>query len=414
VNWKWLFGISVAVNVALLVAWQLRSPEPAESASAPSAAGPSPALSRPSDGLRSSASWDAPERGVRRKDPKAAPAPASVETEDYPSFIKKLRAAGLSEDTIATLVVAEFFDRGMDDRIALQRKFNHGELTQEEFQVQSRQVQKDAEAALTALLGKEKYRQYQIDHDYQLRQLRASGQFSPEAMGQYFDLRKAHQDQMAALQEQYLAQGIDPSEYQDQVWELQKAHQENLTKALGADVAARIRAETDWQVQNLRRQMAAVKVGDDEYVQIAQILQHYQQEQQRISALQRRGELASQDTSAQQQSIEQQRKDQLAAVLGPVRYAEYEKQNDHVFRQMKQFGRPNGLNDEQVDYVYAVVKNQRTQQQDLHKQLQAKQISREDYNALIEQLNSGTRNTLQRFLGADRYERRKRSVGQLP
>ncbi|MSR64858.1 MAG: hypothetical protein EXS18_03655 [Verrucomicrobiae bacterium] len=414
-NLKWFLGLSVVLNVLLVVAMQLQSPAPNKSSPSTSlsSAGSVPEFSH-------SSRKDWPEDGVNRDGQfgkqKAGPSTANqtVEVDDYPVFVKKLRAAGLSEATIATLLVAEIRDRTIDDNIALQRKFNRGEMTQDDMQKQQRQMQKEQEATLETLLGKDGYRRYQIDHDYQLRQLTATGHFTPESIEKYYDLRKANQDALRELHDKNQAQGIDPTEYQDQTQALQNAYQDELARTLGAGVAAKIRGETDWQVQTLRRQMASVKVNDDEYAQIGQIFQSYQQEQQRLSALQRRGDVSGQDLSPQFQALEQQRKEQLAALLGPQRYTEYEKQQDGTFQQTKQWGKPNGLNDEQIDYVYQVLKNWRQQQQDMQKMRSDPQFKRGDIGAAMEQLNSDTRNTLQGFLGADRYTKFKNATGQVP
>ena len=413
-NWKWLLGFSVTLNVVLVVAMQLQSPSTNKSPVVPAEGNTSvPEFSRSSrsDWADAGASRTG-KTGTRKNKPSTTE--ETVEVDDYPAFVKKLRAAGLSEATIATLLVAEIRDRSIDDHIGLQRKMNRGELTQEEMQKQQRQMQKEQEATLEALLGKDGYRRYQIDHDYQLRQLTATGNFTPESIEKYYDLRKANQEQLRDLQDKYQAQGIDPMDYQDQTQALQKAFQDEMAKTLGTDVASKIRAETDWQVQNLRRQMSAVKVSDDEYAQLGQVLQNYQQEQQRLSAMQRRGDASGQDLSPQYQALEQQRKDQLATLLGPQRYAEYEKQQDGTFQQTKQWGKPNGLNDEQVDYVYQVIKSWRQQQQDLQKMRSEQQYKKEDYSRAVEQLNADTRNALQRFLGVERYNKFKNATGQPP
>ena len=411
-NLKWFLGLSVLLNVVLVVAMQLQSPAPSKSSSVTAV---SSQASVPEFSHSSGKDW--PDDGVNRdgkigkKKGKPSTADQTVEVDDYPVFVRKLRAAGLSEATIATLLVAEIRDRTIDDYIALQRKFNRGEMTQEDMQKQQRAMQKDQEATLETLLGKDGYRRYQIDHDYQLRQLGASGNLPPEAIEKYYDLRKANQDALRDLQDKYPAGSY---EYQDQVAAQQKAFQDQMVQALGSNTVASINAETSWQVQNLRRQLQAVKVSDDEYMQIGQIFQNYQQEQQRLSALQQRGDVSGQELQPQYQAIAQQQKDQLTALLGPERYAEYEKQNDYVFQQTKQWGTPNGLNAEQVDYVYQVLKNWRQQQQDMQKMRSDPQFKKGDFGATMEQLTSDTRNTLQHFLGADRYTKFKNATGQVP
>ncbi len=407
-NLKWILGASVALNAALLIALQLKRP------TSPTEAEPlstDPATSLGLSGAVGLQPDFGPSERIGRKKAKTATAAEGLETDDYPAFVRQLRAAGLSEETIGTLVVAELRDRSIDDSLALQRKWSRGELTQEEYQKQQRQLGKDQEATLEALLGKKGYRRYQIDHDYQLRQLALNSNLSSKTLEKYFDLRKASQDKLNELADKFPPGGGD---YQDKVAAQQKAFQDELVKALGSNTVATINAETSWQVQNMRRQLQAVKVSDDEYAQIGQIFQNYQQEQQRLSAMQQRGDVSGQDLGPQYQALAQQQKDQLSALLGSDRYAEYEKQNDSTYQQMKQWAKPNGLSDAQADYLYQVIKNWRSQQQDLYKQLQAKQLQGADYNAAVEQASVDVKNTLQRYLGADQYNRLKNATGQVP
>src|SRR5262249_36172541 len=156
---------------------------------------------------------------IGRKKARAATAKESMETDDYPTFVKRLRAAGLGDDTIATLLLAELRDRSIDDSLALQRKGNRGERTQAEYQKQQRQLGKEQEATMVALLGKDGYRQYQLEHDYQLRQLALSGNLSQETLEKYYDLRKANQDKLNDLADKLSTSSY---EYQDQVAAQQK------------------------------------------------------------------------------------------------------------------------------------------------------------------------------------------------
>src|SRR5437762_807989 len=98
-NFKWILGISVALNAVLLVALQLGGPEPTKSAAAsPTASASLPAISRSASDSRGD--FSSAEK-IERKKAKASSAKESMETDDYPTFVKRLRAAGLGEDTIA-------------------------------------------------------------------------------------------------------------------------------------------------------------------------------------------------------------------------------------------------------------------------------------------------------------------------
>jgi hypothetical protein len=312
------------------------------------------------------------------------------------------------------LIVAEIFFRGIEDTVALQWKLNTGELTQDDFDLQQRRLQAENEATLKVLLGKDGFRRFQLEHDFQLKQLIESGAVPREAVEKYFDLRKAQEERIKEWEDELRAKGLNPADYADKRAEFEKAYQEKMNGVLGADVAAQIRAETDWQMQRLRRQLAATPVSDEEYAQISELLRTLRQEQTRLSALQQRGELDHKDAATQRQAADQKYKEQLAALLGPERQAEYDKQNDWAYNQVTLFGRPNGLSREQMDFVYQRIKEHQKEQQELHKQLQAKQLTRADYDAALEQLNGAARRRLERYLSVERYERLRRAMGQVP
>src|SRR5436309_13682543 len=101
-NLRWILGLSVAMNAVLLVALQLQRTEPARPSSlSPTATASPPEFSRSAGDPGSTMSSG---EKIERKKARAATARQSLETDDYPLFVKKLRAAGLSEDTIATLL----------------------------------------------------------------------------------------------------------------------------------------------------------------------------------------------------------------------------------------------------------------------------------------------------------------------
>ena len=78
---------------------------------------------------------------------------------------------------------------------------------------------------------------------------------------------------------------------------------------------------------------------------------------------------------------------------------------------MKQQAASSKLNSTQIDFVYGVVKDMRTQQSDLQKQVQAQQIKSEDYGAALQQLQTETKKVLQDYLGADRFKQIQSYMG---
>lgn len=136
-------------------------------------------------------------------------------------------------------------------------------------------------------------------------------------MRTYFDLRKNHQEAVWELSDAYQVQALSNQTYQERLFELQTAHQDELEQVLGSDVAVRIHAEADRQTQNLRRQLREVELTDDEFAQIAKVMQDTQRAQQQVNLTRQRAGASREELRTRQESIEQEKKDRLDAVLGP-------------------------------------------------------------------------------------------------
>src|ERR1051325_9090916 len=274
VNWKLVLALSVALNVALALVLQVERRSPSTSAHPGAHPIFASQITRPPGKMwASSLSADG-----NRKKTRPPSASEMLEAEDYPTFVKKLRAAGLSEDTISTLLVAEITNRNSQELTELQLRWNRGDLTQDEYQNQMWQMTRDRDALLENLMGKDGYRHYQFEHDNQVQQLAMTGKFSEEALGQYFDLNRKYEEKRQELYQKLDTQSIDNEDYQRESMELEKSYRGDLEKAMGGKLAHQLVAELDGNIQNLRRQLKGTALTDDELGQMVQVLQDYEQE----------------------------------------------------------------------------------------------------------------------------------------
>ncbi len=422
-NWKWVVVLSLALNVLLALVLQL------ERRAAPAPARPPPVATSTNAIYRDPGTvWPQElatgEASLKRKG--AAPG-GSIEAADYPTFIRRLRAAGLSDETILTLVVAEFHQRQQDDYLALQAQFDRGELSQEELTKRTAQASKETKAALEALLGRETYRSYEMSQDFDLARLAQTGKFSDEVLERYFDLKQKHDERRAEMATRLGTGEFESQEFQIESQKMEKLYRAELEKSLGAQVARQILTATDPTVQTLRRQLKETPLTDEEAAEVAQILRDYNDAIQDLSILVARDYASPEEIQPDQQSVEEEKQERLLAVLGPERYAEYERQNDYTFQQMSSWAKRNELTDEQVNYVYGVVKDWREHQRALQSQVvempelieddavfQQLQAAEDERLAAWEQANVAARDTLQAYLGPERYEQLRRLTGNLP
>jgi len=335
-----------------------------------------PSLSVPATNFRnivraSIKAWDneTPADPTRRRAPAAS---GSLEAEDYPTFVKRLREAGLSDDTIALLVVNELGREQARTTREWSRLISTGELSHEEYQKRRFQLQWDTKRLVEELLGADVYRRQQLRHDMWIQMLRHSGDFSEEVLGKYLDERTRQQERLFQLFLKEGAKAENPYEYMV-LYGYGLNDWSELEKELGPETARKIRLTTDYRSMHLTGQFQSLKLTDEELDKVGQTAMDTEKRKYQLHiARSKSGGEDQQQLYAEIQSLEVEKKTQLIAILGPDRYAEYEKQTDYRYTQLKGFAQYNRLTDEQVNHVYRVWKSCMDRHNELNRYIQAR------------------------------------------
>jgi len=394
---KWVLAISLSLNVAFTVVLVMPKATPRNVPPQP----PSPPVTMDENRSLTSMASDA-ENTIQRKKTRP-PETISLEGDDFARYIQKLREAGLGEDSVVQIIAAELRERELEERFALGAKLKRTEITQADFNQRVKQVHRDMETRLESLLGRESYRRHQIQQDYHPQSLAESGRFSEDVLEKVYDLNKKYADKRSEISER--TQGLGYLAYQVEAFDVERAYRVELEQTFGPEVARQIRLATDDQALRLRSQMAAVSLTDEELDRAAQIIKHTNEEKQRLQSMQARGDISYGELSPQQSALDQEQNEQLKAILGPERFAEYEKQNDHLYTGLKPNIASKVMSRVEVEHVYRVVKDMQWQQNELSSQSQTQQVSREDVRAAIQQLQQSTKKALQEYLGAERFQK---------
>lgn len=311
-----MLAVSMAVTVAMLFAFPWGRDSCGRLKANPTSATMTGNIVRPPH-----RAWLDRDTAVRRDKDKRR-AVTMAQTEDYHEFIRQLRSAGLSEDSIAKLIVAELRQATMGVQEALMIMYQRGEIGQEEFQKQWRALNTDLEARLEELLTKEGYRRYRMQQDREMTRLEETGKFSNEALEQYFILRENRAKDEAALAGQIPRGETLEREISTRIMAMDWDLINQLEQQVGPAAASEILAEADNRAQQLRQSLIDLQLTEDDFTQLASILREYRFKAREIDYRTSAGEETKQ--LAQQESEKQLRAD-LLALLGSERYAEFEK-----------------------------------------------------------------------------------------
>ena len=202
------------------------------------------------------------------------------------------------------------------------------------------------------------------------------------------------------------------------IWGLGGSNWDEFEKELGADVARKIRLSvTDWRTMDLRQKLKAVKLSDEELDKLSLTVGEIDRRQYELQASWTKPGRDSQQSQTQYQALEEEKKSRIATFLGPDRYAEYEKQNDYRYTQLKSFAQYNRLTDEQLEHVYQVWVKCMNRHTELNNYIRSQmgqatpETLQQTQTDSAKAINAETIETLEAYLGPDMYQRFRRSSG---
>lgn len=249
-----LLGVSLATNavlagVALWLAAERTSPLPPASSSPlpPPAANSSPTL------LAAVASEESP-----------LPAAAAESPVDFADWVRRSRAAGVSECVLVGLVATEFGERWSERERDFERRYWRGyesDATRLRFEQQREQALEDA---IRAALGDEAFEAWDQQRILRTQHLE-NVQLSPVEARALYRLHKHWAQRNRALQHQRAAGEIDDAAFSREFAAAQTQFEESQRTLLGDERYAAMQQPADSSYIELRRSLGGQSVSDRQF-----------------------------------------------------------------------------------------------------------------------------------------------------
>ena len=332
------------------------------------------------------------------------------------SLIKQLQASGVSDETLAGFVQAEFSRQWSTIAQEMQRKINRGDGDQREQLRFYADIQSNQTEAVKALLGDEAYSH--LEKQNALRWAEGTGiALTPEqamvayqASMEYGPGGHRGRDLSAAFR----AGEIDPADYQEQQSALQKEYEQQMAALIGADGFAELKRNSDWNYGRWRRQLKDLNLPDTQVDGLYSTMQQYSQKQQELQRLNQSGQLQSQDYGQQVTALNNEREQEMQRILGADGYAQYQKVTDSRYQQLKQYAPAWQLTPADIERVYQSVTQATQAADDYRKQAQTagqegRQVNWQDIQKTIDDYKRQAEDELRQYLGEDRFNKLKRA-----
>jgi hypothetical protein len=271
------------------------------------------------------------------------------------SLVEQLRAAGVSDETLAGFVQAEFMRQWLAIAREMQRKTNRGDIDQGELQRFYADIQSNQNEAIKALLGDEAYSR----------------------------------------------------------WERQNALQKEYEQQTGSVGSAESRRNNDWSYVTFRRQLKDLNLSDTQVDALYTATQQYNQKLQELALQNQSGKLQPQDYTQQVAALSSEREQEMQRILGVDGYAQYQKVTDSRYQQLKQYAIAWQLSPADIEHVYQSVTQAIQAADDYRKQAQTagqgQPVNWQDIQKTADDYKHQAEDELRQYLGEDRFNKLKRA-----
>lgn len=335
-----------------------------------------------------------------------------LESDDFKKYIENLRSVGCPEQTIQDIIIAEVNKVYAGKEAALRLRPEHlkpweasyaspyGDM---ERMRKFRQLMREKRDLLKELLG--------IDVPQEMPSVWA-GRTDSAYEAAYAKLPEGKRDLVRRIQEQLLdkqqelnarTMGYWEPEDQEEMAKMQKEYRNALAQTLTKDEMLDYQLATSPVARNLRSELSAFGASDQEF---REIFRMRQQLDDAMSSLNFEGNNPEANHKRQQAHMEME--EQLRTMFGEQRYAEYQRSRDWQYRNLTQLARANGLPPDTANKAYDM--NQLAMQE-ASKIRSQPDLSREQRDAMLQQMQAELDSTMGKLLGPEVYTRFQQNYG---
>lgn len=316
---------------------------------------------------------------------KASPQPTST-APAWQQSLPQLRDAGVPNDVLAGLVIADFEIRWQKQLQEFEQRYQAGAVDDDERARFEARRDEEQEQALRTALGDEGFRQW--DKVYSLRDLDlAKLQLSSSQTDALYQLRKDR-----ALEDRMLAEAlrngaIDEADYNKQQAAAQQEYDLQFQMVLGDERYKALQNSEEGMEGALRQRLKDLNSMHDSQLEV--MVEAERKWNQRRAELDRRAK----ETQDQRQAYEEQaraldvaRDQEYKQVLGTNDFDQLQRNQDRRYQLLKRHATPWSLSDSDIDHIYSTVQHYREKNPPARDQIEQSLIS---------------------YLGQERFERLK-------
>ncbi|HXT10337.1 MAG TPA: hypothetical protein VN873_02155 [Candidatus Angelobacter sp.] len=325
-------------------------------------------------------------------------------------LVDQLRAAGVPNDVVARVVMADLDDY-WQKRIDEGALKSHGDP--DTMAALHLEEEKDTDAQMRAALGDAGFRlwdQKNMLHEANIGRVPLTGSEADSI----YDMKKKLQQTQWDLEQARIDGDMDDAEIDDATTKAYSEFNQQMKTLLGDDRYAQSQGvDPGAAAANLRQDLAKANPSD---AQFQQILTAQQQLDDRRSQLDKQfqDDPSSPDYAAQIKALNDARDQEYQRVLGTNVFDALQKGQDIGYTEMKKYENIWGLDDGKIDYVYGAMKYYEKSAQDYEAaaktlESQGQTVDWDAVNKNLQQFAQQTQQSLQTYLGQDSFNEMQRN-----
>ena len=327
------------------------------------------------------------------------------------SWVESLRAAGVGNKILAQVVLADFEDgwqKRLDDT---QQKYDLGEVDSDAFDQLALEHETAQEETLRATLGEEGFKQWDTAQTLQSLNLKKL-QLTPGETNSLYALQKDLQRRLRELQAAKLKGDIDDAGYAEEQTKAQAACNEQVKALLGDNRYATMQGAGE--DPDLQRSLKKLNATDEQLQTLLQTQNGWAESRAALEGQIQTNQPQAAALEQQIQALDAARTQAFQQVLGTNGLDAIQKVQDPRYAALKRYENTWGINDADADYVYGTIQSYEKNMDDYQQaardmEQNGQPVDWDAVNKNMQQFSQQTQQSLQNYLGADRFNKINRN-----
>lgn len=328
---------------------------------------------------------------------------------EWPKWIAGVRALGVPNALLASLVQADFAQRWERRSRALELRRAAGEIDEEGLARELGDHDEEQARELRAALGEPGFVAW--EKDQVLRSFSAANPPLTEAEGEeLYRLQKESDSKRRELTAAHARGEIDAVALDTALEALEEAHASEVKSILGGSRVGSADLVDDSARVNLRRQFKALNVPDDQIEKLADLDQARAVLETDLDESSDAAGQSDRSREAERLAVTEARDRAVERIVGPEAFQAWQRMTDPRWGALQKFAPAWNLNEAEAARVYALLQQRDAAARDAQLQALASQPSGggPDWPAVQRELETQARSTadsLRQLLGPDRFQR---------